>query len=63
MDCFSRYKFDSKISFKNYYQLFVEVLACDSDPCLNNGACLPHDDGFICNCVGTFYTGDICDES
>ena len=31
------------------------------DPCLNGGLCLSTDDGLICNCARTEYTGERCD--
>ena len=32
---------------------------CSSSPCANGGTCLPHADGYICECK-TAYTGPRC---
>jgi len=33
---------------------------CDSDPCMNGGACNEDNDGYTCTC-GARYTGDACE--
>ena len=41
-----------------------EATACDSltytDSCKNGGTCDPQEDGYVCNCEGTGYSGDRC---
>ena len=41
-----------------------EATACDNlsytDSCRNGGKCDPQQDGYVCNCEGTGYSGDRC---
>ena len=37
-----------------YIFLRVDVDPCRPNPCLNSGACLHTDDGFVCNCSRGF---------
>ena len=38
------------------FELFVTVPPCDSNPCLNGGACnnTANNDGFVCDCLPGF---------
>lgn len=38
----------------------VEIDECDSDPCMNGGVCIDEIDRYTCNCTGTGYEGDRC---
>ena len=39
----------------------LETTACDSSPCQNGGTCFSNDDGYICRCNETLYTGANCE--
>ena len=43
-----------------YYCLFLAIDECDSQPCMNGGACTDGANSFSCNCANTGYTGDTC---
>ena len=35
----------------------------EGTPCLHNGECIEEELGFNCNCSGTGFQGDFCEES
>ena len=42
-----------------YLLLLLDVDPCRPNPCLNSGACLHTDEGFVCNC-SRGYKGEHC---
>ena len=42
--------------------LFIDVDECDGSPCVN-GVCDNNPGSFTCNCTGTGFDGDLCDNS
>ena len=46
-----------------FYNIFIDIDECDSDPCLNGGTCTtPELDTYLCTCI-IGYTGLHCETS
>ena len=60
MDFWNRLKFII-FPLKRYIpNIFVILIGCNPNPCLNGGSCDEADSGFTCTCESGF-TGDICE--